>query len=161
MDRIHVFGWELAVDVAATRVASGQLRAPDPACCNNCAVFLEAAARGLIPLVVAESLERIGIDARHPDEVWGAADGGILLGWWSFVGALPRGTIEMPLRAAATEVAPGFLIYPDPSFQRSHEAFQGKPVMSLSFEWTSAGLAELDAELFHGVYPPPPHNDAW
>lgn len=132
-----------------------QLRMPDPKCCNNCAVFLAALERGYLPPIVAETLARLGVDPRRPDEVWGAADGGSLLGWWSFVGVLPIDHDAAIAHEHRFEVAPGFQIYPDASVNANHAAFVGQRVMSLSFIWESDALMALDRDLFNGVYPPP------
>jgi len=137
MERVAFYGYEVSVDVAATRAAYAALPVGDPERCGclDCRNFVAARASAYPPEAVA-LLERLGIVAAKEAEVYLAAPEGDgryrYEGWFHFVGAIerhPGGRRDAPL----TEVGE-FSFYLHEAAALVPPTFPGAPLVQLQFQ---------------------------
>jgi hypothetical protein len=153
MERRHLLGADVAVDVTGTRIASLASRAVDPDHCPECAVFAEAVHRSATLGPLLELVRSQGADPLRPDDLWGAVDGNVLNGCWSLVGEL---VTKPPEESEAVTFAPGLTAWIGPPVALAEPPFEGKPVLTIEFWWESSEVGEIGAALGLPMDPPAP-----
>lgn len=150
------FQWQAELDPNATAQAYRQLSTRlDPLCCNACATFLHALEQDSLPAEVRSFLQSAGVDIRNPQEVWGAPDQGVLMGWWVLAGRIQSGEWGGNAEGAFAEPVAGFKCWLTGELAMAPApAFAGLPLLQLEFHWEHPLLSELERE----AWPPKQHT---
>lgn len=147
MESETVLGVPLQFEPLKIRRQSEQQHRLDPACCPECAVFVASVGKSASLAPLEALLRRLGLDPMRPVEVWGAADGGFLEGWWSFSAQLTAPDSATAFESSV-ELSPGLAAWLAIDKSAAQLAVDGDTALTLTFHWASSEITEKAFALF-------------
>lgn len=147
MESQTILGVPLQFDPALIRQRSEQQRQLDSSCCAECAVFAASVGHSASLAPLEALLRCLGLDPMRPDELWGAADGGFLEGWWSFSAQL-TGSDTATAFESSVELSPGLSAWLSTEQAPAQLALDRETELTLAFHWTSTEITTTALALF-------------